>query len=213
MFFSVLATVSRYCCPCSAFCRLFSFISACQAVSHLMQQQKQARPQQCHRQQRLQPLVPAELASQQQQQQQQQQRYTSADGSNRAHTQPAALQTTANTTAAGAEAASSLGPDYTGDDSQLVLHDLTSAVLFAPRSFINNEGTTFAPSNSQQHRRLSVAIPTQVRAAARVQCCTANARRLSHTDNRCNSSNSSSNSPYLRDTACTFKRSSTHTSR
>jgi hypothetical protein len=102
--------------------------------------------------------MPAELASQQQQQ-----CYISTDGSNRAHTQPAAQQTTGNTTAAGAEAVATLGPDVTGDDSQLVLHDLTSAVPFAPRSFISNEGTTFAPSNSQQHRRLSVAIPNQVR--------------------------------------------------
>ncbi|WIA11882.1 hypothetical protein OEZ85_011967 [Tetradesmus obliquus] len=44
----------------------------------------------------------------------------------------------------------------------MVLHDLTNAVPFAPRSFISNDGTTFAPSSSQQHRRLSVAIPSQL---------------------------------------------------
>jgi hypothetical protein len=84
--------------------------------------------------------------------------------------EPTAQQAAADTTAAAAEAANSVGPDFPGYDPQLVLHDLTSAVPFAPRSFISNEDTTFAPSSSQQHRRLSVAIPSQVKHCMHSAC-------------------------------------------
>jgi hypothetical protein len=103
-----------------------------------------------------------------------------------------------------------MGPDVTGDDSQLVLHDLTSAVPFAPRSFISNEGTTFAPSSSQQHRRLSVAIPNQVRTAVHAQCCTATATPLYHTAS--NALQPPQQQQQQPPTTCTATRGSAHTS-
>jgi hypothetical protein len=135
-----------------------SAVPSSQAVQRQAQQRKQVRLQHWQRWQKLQPLLSQDLRLQQQQQQQQQQLVT-AEGSTLACAEPALQQT-----AAGAEVASSLGAEQPEDeDQQLVLHDLTSAVPFAPRSFISNDGTTYAPSSSQQHRRLSVAIPNQVR--------------------------------------------------
>lgn len=98
--------------------------------------------------------LPLQQASQQQQQQQQLQ---GAVGGKSSQPGPTASQLAAPGVAADEETADSQDTNVAGFDPLLVLHDLTSAMPFAPRSFISNDGTTIAPSS--QRRRLSVAIP------------------------------------------------------